>query len=61
MPRRYFRFKAVRAEADARDVSKNKGEKGPKQLGPATVVTPVVIGALALVVVNAALGFALGG
>jgi hypothetical protein len=61
MSRRYFRFKAARADADARDVGKDKGGKGPKQLGPATVVKPVVIGALALTFVNAVLGFVLGG
>jgi hypothetical protein len=42
-------------------VAKDKGEKLPKQLGPATVVKPAIIGAIALIVVNAILGFVLGG
>jgi hypothetical protein len=42
-------------------VGKDKGEKLPKQLGPSTILKPVIIGALVLVVLNAVLGFVLGG
>jgi hypothetical protein len=42
-------------------VGKGKGEKGPKELGPSTILKPVIIGGLVLFVVNAVLGFVLGG
>ena len=42
-------------------MGKDKGEKLPKQLGPATIMKPAIIGALVLIVVNAVLGFVLGG
>ena len=54
-------FKAGRIHADRNCVGKDKGEKLPKQLGPATILKPVIIGGLVLVVINAVLGFVLGG
>jgi hypothetical protein len=45
----------------SQSVGKDKGEKLPKELGPATILKPVIIGGLVLVVLNAVLTLVLGG